>query len=199
MLTSTPEGLLDDGGRLFGPDERRGMSIPVVEEARDVPDEGADRLEGPAAHRFAGQDTEPRLDHVEPRGAGWREVEVDPGVLSQPGADSGRRMRRGVVEDNMQVPAAVPPGYLPQECQEVGACMAWGTAAQNAAGGHLQGRVQAREAMALVIVSLARRQPRAQGQQRLGATEGLDLRLLVDAQHDGVGRGPQIQTDHVMD
>ena len=49
------------------------------------------------------------------------------------------------------------------------------------------------------IVRLARRQPRAQRQQGGRAAERLNLRLLIEAQHDGVGRRTQVQPHDVVD
>ncbi len=68
MLTasSTPEGLLDDGEGVLGPDKGCGVSIPRREIALDVADERPDRLEGPAAHGLARENAEPCLDQVEP-------------------------------------------------------------------------------------------------------------------------------------
>ena len=40
---------------------------------------------------------------------------------------------------------------------------------------------------------------RLHGQHRGGAVQGLDLGLLVDAQHYGVVRGRQVQAHHVGD
>ncbi len=48
-------------------------------------------------------------------------------------------------------------------------------------------------------MGLAGGQARSQRQQRLGPIQRLDLRLLVHAQHHGVGRRIQVQTDHVVD
>jgi hypothetical protein len=70
MLIRTPKGLLDDVGRLFGPDERRGIDIPSVDVEPNMRDQRTDRVKGPSAHRFAGENAEPGLHHVQPRGAG---------------------------------------------------------------------------------------------------------------------------------
>jgi hypothetical protein len=77
--------------------------------------------------------------------------------------------------------------------------MTWRAFAEDAPGRHLQGRVQTRDAIPLVIVGLAGGQPRPQGQQRLGPIQGLHLRLLVHAQDDGVGRGAEVQPDDIVD
>ena len=46
---------------------------------------------------------------------------------------------------------------------------------------------------------LASRKIRTQRQQRLGSLERLDLRLLIDTEHDGMGWRMKIETDHVSD
>src|SRR6266481_2912447 len=89
MLTTPPEGLLEDVSRFLGPDERRGMRVPCGEVALDVADQGADGLEGAAAHRLAGEDAEPGLDHVQPRSALGCEMKVHLGMPGQPGLDRG--------------------------------------------------------------------------------------------------------------
>ena len=52
--------------------------------------------------------------------------------------------------------------------------------------------------MALVIVGLAGGQARPQREQRLGATERLDLRFLVQTQYHGLRRRGQIQAHHIV-
>src|SRR5215470_7466316 len=83
MLTSTraPKGLADDVRRLFGPDKRRRVGVPLREIALDVADESADRVEGAPAHRFAREDAESRLHHIEPGGPGRCEVKAHARVL----------------------------------------------------------------------------------------------------------------------
>src|SRR5436309_9794087 len=85
MLTSTAHGLLDDVRGLFGPDEGGRVRVPLVDIAFDMADERADGFKRATAHRLARQNAEPRLDHVEPRRAFRREVELDPGMRGQPG------------------------------------------------------------------------------------------------------------------
>src|SRR5690242_4469019 len=76
MLTTPPEGLRDDVSRFFGPHERGRMSVPLREVALDVPDEGPDSLERAPTDRLTREDTEPRLDQVQPRRALGGEVKM---------------------------------------------------------------------------------------------------------------------------
>src|SRR6266542_555234 len=158
MLTTTPQSLLDDRGWVFGPHERRRMAVPRGDVSLNVPDEGADGVERAAADRFAGEDAEPRLDHVEPGGALRGEVELDLGMLREPRLHGRCGMRGRVVEDDMQVTAAIAARDAFDEAQEVGARVARRTRAQHAPTADLQRGVQAREAIALVVVRLAGRQ-----------------------------------------
>ena len=101
MLMSTAESFADDGGRFFGPYKGGRVRIPLGEIPVDVANERAHRLERAPADRLAGQDAEPRFDHVQPRGPGGREVKVHPGMgrqlwqrlLRRPASESGRLCR----------------------------------------------------------------------------------------------------------
>ena len=65
------------------------------------------------------------------------------------------------------------------------------------AAGDLKRGVEAGGAVALVIVSHPLRLARLDRQRRLGAIERLDLRLLVDAEHQRALRRIEIQADDV--
>src|SRR5690349_20305581 len=120
MLTTTAKGLLHDGGRVFRPDERRRMTVPLGDVGLDVPDEGADGVEGAAPDRLAGEDAEPRLDHVQPGGTLRGEVERDLRMLREPRLHGRRGMCGRVVEDDMQVSPAIAARDALDEAQEVG-------------------------------------------------------------------------------
>ena len=61
----------------------------------------------------------------------------------------------------------------------------------------VEGRIQARCAMPFVIVSVALDLTRPQLQFGLGAIQSLDLRLLVNRQHQSVIGRVQVQTDNI--
>jgi len=62
---------------------------------------------------------------------------------------------------------------------------------------YVKGRIQARCAMPLVIVSVALNLTRPQLQFGLGAIQSLDLRLFVNGQHQSVIQRVQVQTDNI--
>jgi hypothetical protein len=66
-------------------------------------------------------------------------------------------------------------------------------------GGHLKSGEQRGGAIALVVVGPLLRQARSQRQERGGPVQGLDLGLLIHAQHDRLLRRVQVQPDHVAD
>src|SRR6266850_6635582 len=143
MLTTspTPEGLLDDGGGVLGPDEGCGVSIPRREIALDVADERADGLEGPAPHGLAREDAEPRLDQVEPGGALRGEMELHPRMGGEPRLHRRRRMRGRVVQDDVELVAAVPADQTFEEGQKVGAGVPVAALAHDRAAGDFEGGI----------------------------------------------------------
>ena len=67
------------------------------------------------------------------------------------------------------------------------------------AGSDFEGGEQGRGAMTDVVVGGALRQPRADRQDRRGPVQRLDLRLLINTEHDGLLRRVQIQPDDIAD
>jgi len=65
------------------------VRVPAVEVGLDVTDQRADGIERAAADRLPRQDAKPQLDHVAPRDALGRGVEVHPWGRRQPGLDVG--------------------------------------------------------------------------------------------------------------
>lgn len=64
---------------------------------------------------------------------------------------------------------------------------------------HAERGKEGRGAVAFVIVGLASRDSRAQGQQGLGPVQGLNLALLVHAKHQGLVGRVQIQAHNVVE
>ncbi len=72
-------------------------------------------------------------------------------------------------------------------------------AAEHGAVEDVERREQGRGAMALVVMGHGSAFAGLERQAGLGAVEGLDLRLLVDRQHDGMGRRVHVEADDVLD
>ena len=101
MLTASPDGFADDLGGFLGPYEWFGMRVPVLNVVANMRNQGLHRDERPAPDRLAGQDSEPRFDHVQPRGTRGSEMEADVGMGLKPVSNFWGRMGGGVVQDQV--------------------------------------------------------------------------------------------------
>src|SRR3977135_1683443 len=94
----------DLGEDLFGGGGPEEWFRVVVVHAEVVLDRGyqvGDAVEGAAADGFGGDVGEEAFDQVEPGGRGWGEVQVEAGVLGQPGLDVGMAVGAVVVDDHV--------------------------------------------------------------------------------------------------
>src|SRR5258708_10005737 len=136
--------------------------------------------------RLLAKDREETFDLVEPGGACRRVVEMHERILPQPTLHLRCAMRRGVVEDHVQLAMRIGANDLSHESEKVARGVAVGDLMRDLSGRDLQGRVEIDDAVPLVIVSVPLRTPRAQRERRLSPFEGLDRGLLVHAQYDRV-------------
>ena len=86
-----------------------------------------------------------------------------------------------------------------QEADELLVPVVLHAAADDLAFQYVEGGEQGGRAMALVIMGHSFGAAFLQGQARLGAIQGLDLRFLIDAKHDGVGGRIDIEAGDVAD
>ena len=94
-----------------------------------------------------------------------------------------------VVDDEMHVEIARHTRLdLFEEFVAFGGAMAREALANHAAGGDVEAGEERSRAVAGVVVAAPRRLAGAHRQHQLAAVERLDLRLLVDAQNNGLGR-----------
>jgi hypothetical protein len=84
-----------------------------------------------------------------------------------------------------------------QEAEELLVPMALHAAAEHRAVEHVEGGEQRRGAVALVVEGHGARLALLHGQARLGSIQSLNLALLVDREHHGMGRRIDVQPDHV--
>src|SRR6266568_1587051 len=155
MLTTTPDGLLDDGGGVLRPHKRSGMTIPLVDVGRDGADGRSHRVKRGAANGLAREDAEPRLDHVQPGRALRREMKLDRRMLGKPRLYCGGRVCGRVVEDDVQRAPAIPARKLLHEAQEVRARVLWGAGTDHAPARNVQSGVQTRQPVAPIVMRLS--------------------------------------------
>src|SRR6476661_2375442 len=106
----------------------------------------------------------------------------------QPGQHFWGLVSGGVVQDDVQIASLVLTVERLKESQKIGGGMCCRAFTDDRSGSDVQSGIQADQAISFVIVGLAGGQSRPQGQQRLSSTERLNLSLLVDTKHDGIGR-----------
>ncbi len=167
----------------LGPAEGFGLLIPVREPAHDGTLQARAAIEAAAANRLRGDQAEPALEQVEPRGAGRSEVQMKARMSGPPLSNHRMFMGPVVVVDQMQLTSQIAVGQRFQEGDDLQVGMALEATPVDFAAGHLQRGEQAGRAVASVIVGRAGRQPGPHRQRRLGPVERLNLRLFVHAEH----------------
>jgi len=157
-------------------------------------------VEGSAPNLFFRNQTKPAFDQIDPRSAGGSKVEVKTGSFDEPLVNQGGLVRTVVVEDQVDFKlfGNVLVDHL-EESLELDRAVSAVTTADDFTGGRVQSREQRGGAVTLVVMGPAFRLSRSHRKQGLGAIQCLDLRLLIDTEHDGPLRRVQIQTHNIAD
>jgi hypothetical protein len=190
----------DDFVWIGGPDEGLWLLVVVGDEAIDGGLDIDDAFEDAALEAPLGEDGEETLDGVEPTGRGGREMEAPARMTPQPFDHLGVLVSGVVVEDGVDRLAGrdlALDGV--QKPDELLMPVALHATADDLALQHVEGGEQGGRAVVLVIVGHGPGPTLLQGQARLGAVQGLDLRLLIDTEDHGVGGRIDIQADDVAD
>src|SRR5260370_34604529 len=146
------------------------------------------RVEGAALNDFVSDEPEPQFHLVEPGTAGGCEMEVKTAAFLglEPTLHGGALVGAVVVENEVEVEFR---GYLlfqlMEEFDELLAAMARQATADDLAIEDIEGGKQCGGSVPLVIMRLAFRQSRPQGQKRSGSVQRLDLALFIDAEYQG--------------
>jgi hypothetical protein len=110
------ERTLDLGGGL-GPAEGAEVFIPVVNVAQDGGFELLERIETAPANSLTGDQGEPALNQIEPRGTGRGKVDMKIAMDLEPLSNLGMLVCAVIVADQVQF---AQPVTLGQELQEIG-------------------------------------------------------------------------------
>jgi hypothetical protein len=190
----------DDFVWIGGPDEGLGLVVVIDDEAVDGGLQIDDALEDAALEAALGEDGEESLDGVEPAGGGGREVERPARMPAQPFDHLGVLVGGVVVEDGVDGLSSRDLAFDGvQEPDELLVPVALHAAADDLALQHVKGGEQGGCAMALVIVGHGSRASLLHGKAWLGSIQGLNLRLLIDAEDDGVCWRIDIEAHDVAD
>ena len=139
-----------------------------------------------------------RSTMVEPGGIGGREVNVPARTACQPSSDLGMLVGGVVVDDEMDVELGWHVGLdVTQEGEELLMAMAGFALGDDRTVKHVESGEQRGCAVALVVVGDAFDVAEPHGKHGLGAFEGLDLALLIDAKHHCLVGRIEINPDHV--
>src|SRR3954447_8974896 len=146
-----------------------------------------DAFEDAAFEPLPGQLGEETFNGIEPGGRGRSEVEVEPRMPLEPGAHLWMLMRGVVVDDQMQFPRCRRLAVdLVQEADELLVPVARHALADDLPLEHVERGKQRCRAVTLVVVCHRPAAAALHRQSRLGAVECLDLRLLVNREHQRV-------------
>ena len=141
---------------------------------------------------------EPGFDRIEPRRAGRRDMQVNAGMGGQDVPNRLGRMRTAVVDDQVQLEVGRRRAIdLREELAELDGAMAPGDPSTHLAGRDVEGRIQIRGPVSLVVVGAALDLPGPQGPHRMGPVERLHLRLLVDPEDKRVVGQVEVEPDHI--
>lgn len=196
-LSEASDGFEDLVGG-FRPHERLGFVVVSIEivlyriaELRHA------RVRAPPQGVF-GEQSKEALSEVEPRGVCGREVKVEPRSLGEPTFDRRRLVRGEIVEHDMDVQLARNGCFnLNEELLELYRSMSRVALSEDFAGCGVERSKQVSRSMANVVVGLSFGLAQTHRQDRLSTLERLNLRFLVNAQHDRVVRRVHIQANNV--
>jgi hypothetical protein len=141
---------------------------------------------------------EEALHRVEPGTGSGREVEGEALVAGEPGARLGMLVGGVIVEIDMDRLASRDfrlDGV--EEADKLLMAVSLHATPDDLAFEHIESGEQSGGTMALVVMGPGAGAPLLHRQARLGAVERLDLALLIDRQHDGMGRRIDVEPDHI--
>src|SRR5262245_14795885 len=178
------------------PHEGLGSSVGDLDVAADGRFELPRAAVHAAAQLLLREGGEPSLDQIDPRATGWREMDVKPRMPHQPAMNQWRLVRAGIVDDEMHS-EAWRDGRVDrrQEGAELARAMALMELTDDFAALGIECGKQRGGAVPRIVMRPPFGLPGAHRQHRLRAIKGLNLRLLVDAEHEGFVRRVEVEPD----
>ena len=175
-----------------------GSSLWIGQVETDGILQSAGAAAGPATDLLVGEPREPALDLIDPGAVGGREVKLEARVTQQPALDQRCLVGAVIIEHHVDV--EVGRHFLVdavQETSELDLAVPTLGLADDPAGDDVEGREQRRGSVPPVVVGAPLGSAGSHREDGLGSVEGLDLALLVGAEHKGPLWRVQIQPDDV--
>ena len=159
-----------------------------------------DGAEDAATQALSGQSREEIFDGIEPRSGCRGEVKSPARMAAEPGLNLGVLVGCVIVEDGVDQLAGGDGAFDGvEEADELLMGVFLHAATKHRTVEHVEGGEQGGRTVALVIVRHGPAFAGFERQTRLGPVERLDLGLLVDGEHDGVGWRPHVEANDVLD
>ena len=141
---------------------------------------------------------EPDFDLVKPGRVSGCKMNADLGMIGQKVVDEFGFMGREIISDNMDLASEGLGGHhLGKKVDELGAGMALSSLAKDFSASGIQGSVERKGAVAVILETMSLGPARRKGQNRIQTVQGLDSSLFVYAKDGGMIRRVQIQANNV--
>jgi len=141
---------------------------------------------------------EPVFHLIQPRGIGWRIMDLDIVVCLKEGCYKFRFVRREVVRNDMDFFASGLGGNdFFQETHELGAGMAFCSLAKNFSAPGFQSRIERKRAVAKVFKTMRFSSSGRQRQDGIKAIQSLDGALFINAKDRSIRRRVKVETNDV--
>lgn len=184
--------------RALRPREGRAVLIVVGNKLNEKVFEFAPRAMHAVRQPLLTENAKEAFDEIHPGGMRRGVVEVDAGMAPEPAPGGRVFVNVEVVQDHVQIACGEGSDDVVQETKEVDRGATLLDVSQNLARGNFQGRQQGLRAVTDIFAGPTARLLGSQGQEGLGTVQGLNPRLFIDAQDQGVFRGIQVQTRDVQ-
>ena len=154
----------------------------------------------PSFYLLFGQHGKPALDQIEPGAAGGSEVQMKPRALGQPVMNQCCFVSSIVVQNQMDLKMDRDLGINGiEERTKFDRPVSTMQLTHNLAALGIQGSKQGSGAVPHIAVRAPLGLTGSHGQQRLGAVQSLNLRFLVDTEHQGTVWRIEVESDNVTD
>jgi hypothetical protein len=160
--------------------------VPAVKKAKGRLLEGGHAAEDSTLYGTTLQQPEPRLHLIHPARARRREVEGEARMLCEPGRYERVFLGVVVVEQQMDLLGGIAPLEDAEEGERLFAPVPFVAAHGDLSGGDVERGDEGRGAITDAVMGTSLDLMGLHRQQRLGAVPGLDLTLLINAEHEGV-------------